>query len=163
VTRVTEYGRIAGEETFPLVNYELQDRDQRIVLRAVPGAEETAPPDLLVLNVFDEMGYSEDVAQAVRAAEFYVDEDDGTRIVYHPLSDCGEEGWSARTRSVAAAGEAAKEGELRYWDYFRKGDVGRGEMSEDIFFFVEIDQETGWIRMLEGGRITSGDVESYPA
>jgi hypothetical protein len=146
-----------------MINYELQDADRRVVLRAAPGEEETSPPDLLVLKVFDEMGFNEEVAGAVKSNEFYVDEDDGTRITYYALSDCGEEGWLARTRSVTDRSGPAKEGEVRYWDYYRKGDVGRGEMAEEVFFFVEIDQATGWTRMLEGGRITSGDVETYSA
>lgn len=161
VTQVSEYQRLAGDETFPMINYELQDEDRRMILRAVPGAE--ALPDLLVLKVFDEMGFNEDVVEAVKSNEFYVDEDDGTRTTYSALSDCGEEGWSVRTKAVTGRGQPAKEGECRYWDYYRKGDVSRGEMAEDVFFFVEIDQATGWTRMLEGSRITSGDVETFPA
>ena len=161
VTQVSEYQRIAGEETFPMVNYDLQDGSRRMILRAVPG--ETSLPDLLTLKVFDEMGFNREVAEAVKSNEFYVDEDNGARITYQALSDCGEDGWLARTKTVTDRLRPAKEGGLRYWDYYRKGDVGRGEMAEDIFFFVEIDQETGWTRMLEGSRITSGDVETFSA
>jgi hypothetical protein len=156
VAQVSEYQRLAGDETFPVVNYELQGGDRRMVLRAVPGAEADAPPELLVLKVFDEMGFNEDVAEAVKSNEFYVDEDDGARITYYALSDCGEEGWFARTKTLTGRLQPARAGELRYWDYYRKG-----EMAEEIFFFVEIDQGTGWTRMLEGSRVASGDVETF--
>lgn len=163
VVEVAEYQRVAGDETFPMANYGLREGNRRLVLRAVPGQEEVSAPDLLVLKVFEEMGFSQEVAEAVKSNEFYVDEDDGTRIVYQPLSDCGEEGWLARCRTVTDSRRTARSSEIRYWDYFRKGSMDRGEMAGDVFFFVEIDQETGWTRMLEGSRIPSGDVETFPA
>jgi len=168
VTEVREYRRSIAQQDYRFTDYLLERGDQVRILRANPRARAGALPqdcDLLWLKIFYEMEFDQNVRNAVTQKVFEVDNnDDGTPDAFYDALSAGQEGFLADIRAARSGNPQISSRKLRYWDFYRKGDPKQGERAEeDIFFFVEIDEGDGYTTMLEGAKISGGDIEIYPA
>jgi hypothetical protein len=167
IAEVREYTREISRDTFRFADYVLRQGDQTRILRANPkqgmaGGQEC---DLLWLKLYYEMQFDAGVRDAVTQNQFNVDsDDDGTPDVVYDALNAGAEGYLARVQNAQAGQGALTSHTLRYWDFYRKGDPKKNEIEgEDVFLFVEIDEGDGYTVMLEGTKISGGDIQIYPA
>jgi len=128
---------------------------ERRILRA---NDNEGKVELLWLMVTDEIEFNEAVVGAAKQKVFTVTPNEGPAVGYHALN-AGKEGFLAQVTQTTARG--TKRSPVRYWDFHRLGELAAGEVEEAIFFFVEKDETTGWIRMLKGSAILPGDIEVY--
>jgi len=168
VTEVREYRRSISREDFNFTDYVLYRGEEVRILRANPRGRNAAQPqdcDLLWLQLFYEMEFDERVRDAVMQKVFEVDNnDDGTPDVFYDALSAGQDGYLTSIRAAQAGNSSISNRRLRYWDFCRKGDPGQNEIEKDeVFLFVEIDEDDGYTVMLEGPQITSADIEIYPA
>lgn len=166
---VCEYSRRVSGEEFKSTDYLLQDGEKERILRANlrPERDPDDPRecDLLWLEFFDRMEFNEGVREAVTHDEFSIDENDDGKpdITYYELH-AGKDGFLTRVRAVKRGENSFKDSQIRYWDFYKKGEPKYNESEgEDVFFFVECDENDGYITMLKGMRVSSRDIEIYPA
>lgn len=167
VVEVREYNRRISGIEFRSADYLLRDGEEERVLRVNPRRERDPDDprecDLLWLEFFDRMEFDEGVRQAVTKEEFYVFLDNDEKVTYYELH-AGKDGFFTDIRSVKSGEESLYSRRIQYWDFFKKGETKYNEPEgEDVFFFVEIDESDGFIAMLKGMRVSSRDVEIYPA
>ena len=135
--------------------------EKRAVLRAIP-KEGADHPDLLFLTVFFESEFDENIRNAVGYDDFKVNEGTDDEAVFTALG-AGTDGYLATIRKVGKD-DRRKTLQTRYWDYSRPGNPKFDEVESDtIFFFVEIDEENGYITMYKGTNISAHDVKVLPA
>jgi hypothetical protein len=168
VSEVREYRRSISREEFNFSDYLLHRGEDIRILRANPQERNAMRPqdcDLLWLKLFYEMEFDERVRDAVTQRVFEVDNnDDGVPDVFYDALSAGQDGYLTEVRAARAGDLSISNRRLRYWDFYRKGDPKQDESEKDeVFLFVEIDEQDGYTVMLEGTRISSADIEIYPA
>jgi hypothetical protein len=167
VAEVREYHRrIAGTE-FYFADYLLRDGNELRILRAIPrldrDPDDKRECDLLWLSVYKDMQFDAGLREAVMQNELNETDDTGNTLRTFSALNAGKDGFLARITSVEAGKECFAKRKVRYWDFFRKGERAKGEPEgEDIFLFVEFDEEDGYIVMLLGTTILSPEIEIYP-
>jgi len=152
VVEIIEYDRLILREHFFFSDYLLKDGDNTVVLRAVPKERGF---DILWLNIFFESEFDSSIQDAAKCKIFKIDQNNGgvPDIQYDSLN-AGEDGFLADQRIVSKTG--IKDEQARYWDFTRQIDEGAE------FFFVEINEETGYIMMFKGLEISINDIEIIP-
>jgi len=168
VVEVREYRRSISREEFSFSDYVLRRGEEVRLLRANARQRDAAQPqdcDLLWLKLFYEMAFDETVRDAVAQKVFEVDNnDDGTPDISYDALSAGQDGYLTGIRAARAGSSSISNRTIRYWDFFRKGNPAQDERENDVvFLFVEIDEDDGYTVMLEGTRISSADIEIYPA
>lgn len=169
VVEVREYSRRVSGEEFKSTDYLLREGENERILRTNPRPERDPDDprecDLLWLEFFDRMEFNEGVREAVTHDEFSIDEDDDGKpdVTYYGLN-AGKDGFLTRVRRARQGENSFKDSQIRYWDFYKKGEPKYNEPEgEDVFFFVECDENDGFITMLKGMRVSSRDIEIYPA
>jgi hypothetical protein len=150
VLRIDEIERTISSQKFSFADYYLEDES---ILRVIPKSD--GEFDVLHLKHFWDGEFEESIQEAVKCKEFYKNNEDGSKLTYTSLK-AGEKGFNCETSSVKKGDTDLQVYHSTYWDFFRKPDPSLGEIStEDIILFVEIDNNDGYITMLEGSLIPS--------
>lgn len=153
VIEIIEYDRLISREHFWLTDYLLRDKDGTHVLRSNLADQKVS---LLWLDIYYESEFKEEILDAVKHKTFKIDEEDGTHIEYQTLNS-GEDGFLCEQRIVSKDKDFIQKEEAKYWDFYR-------DVNEDVteLFFVEVNEETGWIMMLKGFAISEYNIEIIP-
>ena len=114
----------------------------------------------LVLRLYDEMAYSEDLHKVVTddTKKFQVLDDGKVTEEFYRINDVVDS-YKAQVVIVedadhdkqANADEVAKE-EIEYWDYWRETKEGSGPAFNE-FLFVEMNTGNGWFQLWRGREI----------
>jgi len=165
--RILEYKRTIGGETFIFTDYDLLARplggdDVKVRLRLNPRAnpDEVAglTHNVVLLKLYDEVGYNEDLHRVVT----------DTTKMFEVLENglCSERYWrindvqDSYKPEVLVATEGSKAIDvsdldrlhLEYWDYWREI---KDEAAQTFvqYLFVEMDTDNGWFQLWRGSEI----------
>lgn len=158
ITMIDEYKRTVGQKTLLFADYVLQDNemDTWVTLRVNPVADANPDSkkhcDVLVLYPDKEFEYDEDFHKKILPDSVLnvTDEKGEILATYSRLSNM-KKPYSTTVTEVKEDEEVAPE-KISYWDYWREVD-GINE-----FYFVEMNEETGWFQAFRGEPVSEQDV-----
>lgn len=153
VVEIVEYDRFVSREHFYFTDYLLRDKDETHVLRSNLTGQKVS---LLWLDIYYESEFKEEILDAAKHKIFKIDDEDGTHIEYQ-TSNTGESGLACDQKIVSKDKDSIIEEHATYWDFYRDANEAIQEL-----FFVEINEETGWIMMFKGFAISEYEIEIIP-
>jgi len=165
VSEIIEYSRILSEITFKFTDYRLEDNDKVWILRLNPTksislVNDSKDCDILLMKLFFEGEFEEGIQAAAKCKEFNKHNEDGTKISYYALH-AGENGYKSNLKVISLP-KNINHKTIKYWDFYRDPNIELGELfAGQVFLFVEIDQNDGFITMWEGHVIFNSDIKTY--
>lgn len=173
IKEIREYDvRMGGQHKF--VDYVLLARplgkpDVWARLRLVPTADSKTryTHRAVVLQLYDEMGYSEDFHNVVKdeSKKFVVDDHDkNLHEEYWRVNDVGLS-YNANVKSLKddnsdgkVSADEVKHSQIEFWDYSRMTDIDGLETEQ--FVFVEMSKDNGWFQIWRGTEIDPHQVDA---
>lgn len=155
------YERKIGGEKFEFVNYVLLDDENHPVNLRVHPIKDSDPYgkkhcDALVVLPDFEMAYDKGFHENVLpTGVLEVKDDKGNVLATYQRVGESKEPYLATVTVLDNPDSAPKREKYSYWDYVREID-GSTE-----FYFVEMNDETGWIQMFKGFPVSELDVKVF--
>jgi hypothetical protein len=175
LVEIHQYKRTIGNQEFLFADYvvlarQLKGNDIRLRLRVSPvddpGRAAGLSYRVLLLHLYDEMAYSDDLYKVVtdNTGKFQVLDDGNVTAEYFRINDLRSSYRADVTVLKDTDGDKAiGAGEtetlsLDYWDYWRQLDGrpeqrGAGEPASEEFLFVEMEKACGWFQIWQGSEI----------
>jgi hypothetical protein len=175
LVEIHQYKRTIGSREFLSADYvvlahQLKGNDIRLCLRISPvddpGRAAGITYRVLLLHLYDEMAYSDDLYKVVtdNTGKFQVLDDGKVTAEYFRINDLRSSYQADVTVLKDADPDKAVDAEetetlsLEYWDYWRQLDGGpeqreAAEPSSEEFLFVEMDKASGWFQIWQGTEI----------
>lgn len=166
VQEIREYQRTINDKQFLFADYVLLARPlhgdevrRRLRLNPVADPERVSglSHDALLLSLYDEMGYNEDLHKVLKdpSKVFQMREDGELKEEYRRINDVA----APYKAQVSIIRDVDKDGKVRsaevekpqveYWDYWRQIQDEAGQ-SVTQFLFVEMDTSNGWFQLWRG-------------
>lgn len=172
VKSINEHSIHLNKETHQIADYLLADvfNKNSVKLRVISDLA-NKNHDLLVLNLYDEMSYSEDFHNVLKdeSKKFVIDNDDDPENVLHEefwrVNDVKSSYLSDVKMLVDTNNDGKIEGneitnsQIEFWDYSRMTDLDGVEAEE--FVFVELDKENGWFQIWKGFEIIAEKISVF--
>lgn len=159
VSELDVYERKIGGEKFEFVNYVLLDDENNPVNLRIHPIKNSDPYakqhcDALVVLPDFEMAYDKGFHENVLpTGVLEVKDDKGNVLATYQRVGESKESYLATVTVLDNPDNAPKREKYSYWDYIREVD-GSTE-----FYFVEMNDETGWIQMFKGVPVSEPDVK----
>lgn len=173
VKEILEYSVSVGGNKHSMVDYVLSAPGMNCRLRMVPDPDSQSRTThrALLLTLYDEFGYSEDLHAVVKddTKKFVIDDDSDPNNIIHDefwrVNDVGIS-YQSRVKKLADTDSSGKvdkreitTSSVEFWDYSRMTNLEGVEVEE--FFFVEMDTATGYFVMWRGSEVNPERIDVF--
>lgn len=159
VSELDVYERKIGNERFEFVNYVLLDDETKPVnlrIHPIKGSDPYAKQhcDAMVVLPDFEMAYDKVFHENILPAGILeVKDNQGNLLATYQRVGESKEPYLATVTVLDNPNQPPKKEKYSYWDYVR--DIG----GSAEFYFVEMNEESGWIQMFKGFQVSELDVK----